>query len=258
MIPFLQHTNPLKAQQRDALVADESRLDLRPQTPDPKNMFTGIVQTTAEILASTPTDTGKRLTVQRGKLQGDVIHGDSICVSGVCLTAVEITDEQLGFDVIHETLMKTSIGSLAVGDLVNLEPAVTPSQPMGGHFMQGHVDGLAVIDAIHQGGGEWRITLKPADDATDLMAYIIPRGSVAIDGVSLTLARVGDDTFDVALIPATLQATTLSQRKVGDRVNIEADILAKTIVHQMQRMQNKPAPKQSVTKDLLRAAGFIE
>ena len=221
-------------------------------------MFTGIVQTTAKIVQSTPTETGKRLTVERGKLQGPINHGDSICTSGVCLTAVDITETTLGFDVIHETLMKTSIGSLNEGDLVNLEPAVTPSQPMGGHFMQGHVDGLAVIDAIHQGGGEWRITLKPEAGAEALMNYIIPRGSVAIDGVSLTLARVSQDSFDVALIPATLELTTLGQRKVGDKVNIEADILAKTIVHQMRRMQSKPSNKQPVTTELLRDAGFID
>ena len=221
-------------------------------------MFTGIVQTTAKILASTPTDTGRRLTVERGKLQGTVNHGDSICVSGVCLTAVKISNDQLGFDVIHETLMKTSIGSLAEGDLVNLEPAVTPSQPMGGHFMQGHVDGLAVIDAIHSDDGEWRITLKTDTGTESLMDYIIPRGSVALDGVSLTLARVSDETFDVALIPATLELTTLGQRKVGDRVNIEADILAKTIVHHMHRMRSKSAAKPSVTMELLRDAGFVK
>jgi riboflavin synthase len=221
-------------------------------------MFTGIVQTTAKILASMPTETGRRLAVQRGKLQVPVHHGDSICVSGVCLTAVEITDDQLCFDVIHETLMKTSIGSLEVGDPVNLEPAVTPSQPMGGHFMQGHVDDLALIDAIHTAEGEWRITLKPDAGAANLMDYIIPRGSVAIDGVSLTLARVSEDTFDVALIPATLDLTTLGQRKVGDRVNIEADILAKTIVHQMHRMRGKGSDKQPVTTELLREAGFIK
>lgn len=221
-------------------------------------MFTGIVQTKAQILDSTPTETGRRLTIQRGELQGAVNHGDSICVSGVCLTAVEITAEQLGFDVIHETLMKTSIGQLGVGDLVNLEPAVTPNQPMGGHFMQGHVDGLAVVDTIHTGDGEWRITLKPDAGAEGLMDYIIPRGSVAIDGVSLTLARVSDNAFDVALIPATLDLTTLGQRKAGERVNIEADILAKTIVHQMRRMRGKASDKRAVTMDLLREAGFIE
>lgn len=221
-------------------------------------MFTGIVHTTAKILQSTPTQIGRRLTIERGKLQCPVKHGDSICTSGVCLTAVDITDTTLGFDVIHETLMKTSIGSLNAGDLVNLEPAVTPNQPMGGHFMQGHVDGLAVIDAIHTDAGQWRITLKPDSGARGLMNYIIPRGSVAIDGVSLTLARVREDSFDVALIPATLELTTLGQREAGDQVNIEADILAKTIVHQMGRMRAEACEKQPVTTDLLRQAGFID
>lgn len=222
-------------------------------------MFTGIVQTTAKILESTPTEAGKRLTVERAGLRGEVTHGDSICVSGVCLTAIEIAEDQLGFDVIHETLSKTSMGTLGPGDAVNLEPAVTPNQPLGGHFMQGHVDGLAVINAIHTDEGEWRITLKPAQGAASLMDYIIPRGSVAIQGVSLTLAHVAEDSFDVALIPATLELTTLGGLKVGDAVNIEADILAKTIVHQMQRMQRGGTEaKQAITADLLRDAGFID
>ncbi|MGB0767453.1 MAG: riboflavin synthase [Phycisphaeraceae bacterium] len=228
-----------------------------PNSEDPTPMFTGIVQSKAKIIDATTTATGKRLTVERG-LTCAVHHGDSICVSGVCLTAVAITDESLSFDVIHETLLKTSIGQLSAGDAVNLEPAVTPIQPMGGHFMQGHVDGLAVVDAIHTDGGEWRITLKPDSGPADLMDYIVPRGSVAIDGVSLTLARVSDDSFDVALIPATLEMTTLGARQPGDRVNIEADILAKTIVHQMQRMRGKPRETQAVTTDLLRDAGFID
>jgi riboflavin synthase len=221
-------------------------------------MFTGIVQTTAKILDSIPTLVGRRLTVERGELKGTIVHGDSVCVSGVCLTAVEISDTTLSFDVIHETLMKTSIGRLAVGDAVNLEPAVTPNQPMGGHFMQGHVDGLAVIDALHTDDGQWRITLKPEAGAEGLMDYIIPRGSVAIDGVSLTLARVASDCFDVALIPTTLKLTTLADRSVGDVVNIEADILAKTIVHQMERLRVKSDNQQPITMDLLRQAGFVE
>jgi len=221
-------------------------------------MFTGIVQTTAKILSSTPTPTGRRLGVERGALRGEVRHGDSICVSGVCLTVVDIAADRLGFDVIHETLMKTKIGELSVGDKVNLEPAVTPSQPMGGHFMQGHVDGLAVVHAIHNEGGEWRVSLKPSAIATELMNYMIPRGSVAIDGVSLTLARVGDDFFDVALIPATLELTTLGGLCVGDKVNIEGDILAKTLVHQLHRMHGKSGrPAIHVTMELLREAGFV-
>lgn len=227
-------------------------------------MFTGIVQTLGQISALTPSDAGQRLTVTRAGLRGEVVHGDSICVSGICLTAVDITPDHLGFDVIHETLAKTKLGKLSVGDAVNLEPAVTPSQPLGGHFMQGHVDGLAVVDAIHTDGGAWRISFRPEKAYADLMRWIIPRGSIAIDGVSLTLARVEAETFDVALIPATLEMTTLGKLKVGDRVNIEADILAKTVVHQLERMQGEGGgnheqrgDQSGVTLDLLRHAGFV-
>lgn len=222
-------------------------------------MFTGIVQTTAAILASDATPTGRRLTVERGGLRGDITQGDSICISGVCLTAVEIHDVRLGFDVIHETLAKTSIGQRAVGDKVNLEPAVTPSQPLGGHFMQGHVDGLAEVAAIHTDAGAYRIALKPQAGYSELMDYIVPRGSVAIDGVSLTLARVHGDAFEVALIPETLERTTLGTLAVGDAANIEADILAKTVVHQLQRMRGGDAATADVsgiTMQLLAHAGF--
>lgn len=220
-------------------------------------MFTGIVQTTARIFDSKPTSAGRRLTIERSQLQGPIQYGDSICVSGVCLTVVGIENDTLDFDVIHETLMKTKIGSLTTGDVVNLEPAVTPSQPMGGHFMQGHVDGLAVVQTIHTDGGQWRITMSPDIAYQPIMDAIIPRGSIAIDGVSLTLARVGGDTFDVALIPATLELTTLGLLKEGDRVNIEADILAKTIVHQLHRIRGRQATHQPVTLEMLRDAGFL-
>ncbi|MFI4862218.1 MAG: riboflavin synthase [Phycisphaerales bacterium JB063] len=222
-------------------------------------MFTGIVQTTAAILASDPTPAGRRLTVERNTLRGEVTQGDSVCVSGVCLTAVDIHDDRLGFDVIPETLLKTSLGQRAVGDRVNLEPAVTPSQPLGGHFMQGHVDGLAEVTAIHTDDGGYRIAFTPQAPYAELMDFIIPRGSVAIDGVSLTLARVDAAGFEVALIPETLSQTTLGTLVVGDAVNIEADILAKTVVHQMQRMQHgtgKPTG-EGVTMAMLAQAGFL-
>lgn len=221
-------------------------------------MFTGLVQTTAAILACDITPTGRRLTVERGELRGSITHGDSICVAGVCLTATEIHDGRLSFDVIHETLLKTSLGSRGVGDAVNLEPAVTPNQPLGGHFMQGHVDGLAAVDAIHNAEGEYRIAFKPAAQYASLMDFIIPRGSVAIDGVSLTLARVHEDRFEVALIPETLERTTLGALRVGDVVNIEADILAKTVVHQLQRMRGGSAKQdgKTVTMQTLADAGF--
>lgn len=220
-------------------------------------MFTGIVQTQGHIRTLTPNEFGARLTVERGQLTTPVAHGDSICVSGVCLTAVDITDDTLSFDVIAETLDKTKLGDLAEGDAVNLEPAVTPHQPLGGHFMQGHVDGVGEIVKVLDTPEAWRTTVRPP---AQVMAYIVPKGSVAIDGVSLTIASVAADTFDVALIPETLSRTTLGRQREGVRVNLEADILAKTVVHTVQRMQASALnPKDlGVTMQTLREAGFAE
>lgn len=220
-------------------------------------MFTGIVQTQGQIRTLTPNEFGARLTIERGGLTCPVAHGDSICVSGVCLTAVDITDDTLSFDVIAETLEKTKLGDLAEGDAVNLEPAVTPNQPLGGHFMQGHVDGVGEIAKVLDTPEEWRTTVRPP---AEMMPYIVPKGSVAIDGVSLTLAAVTDDTFDVALIPETLGRTTLGNMREGARVNLEADILAKTVVHAMQRMQaaSPKASEAGLTMDTLREAGFAK
>ena len=218
-------------------------------------MFTGIVQTQSKLLTLVPNDFGARLTVESGQLNAPVAHGDSICVSGVCLTAIQITEQTLSFDVIAETLAKTKLGDLAEGDAVNLEPAVTPNQPLGGHFMQGHVDGVGEVVRIQDTPEEWRTTVRPP---ADLLGTIVTKGSVAIDGVSLTIASVNDDdTFDVALIPETLSRTTLGQTAVGDRVNLEADILAKTVVNWLERTTAAgPTPKQEVTMNLLRTAGF--
>lgn len=218
-------------------------------------MFTGIVQTQGKLLTLARNDFGARLTVARGELSTPVAHGDSICVSGVCLTAVEITDDTLSFDVIAQTLAMTKLGDLAEGDAVNLEPAVTPHQPLGGHFMQGHVDGVGQVVRVVDTPEEWRTAVKPP---ADLMGYIVPKGSVAIDGVSLTIAAVHDDgTFEVALIPETLSRTTLGQTREGARVNLEADILAKTVVNWLERTTaGKPTAEQGVTMGLLREAGF--
>ncbi|MEM7627129.1 MAG: riboflavin synthase [Planctomycetota bacterium] len=218
-------------------------------------MFTGIVQTQGKLLTLARNDFGAHLTVGRGDLTTPVAHGDSVCVSGVCLTAIQITNDTLRFDVIAETLDKTKLGDLAEGDAVNLEPAVTPNQPLGGHFMQGHVDGVGEVVGVLDTPEEWRTTVRPP---ADLMGYIVSKGSIAIDGVSLTIASVSDGgTFDVALIPETLSRTTLGATGVGDRVNLEADILAKTVVNWLERTASAgPSAKQEVTMDLLRKAGF--
>ena len=217
-------------------------------------MFTGIVQARGRVVSLTPSDTGSRLTVEHDGLTTPVHRGDSVSVSGVCLTAVEPTDHRLAFDVVPQTLRLTTLGRLQTGDPVNLEPALLAGQPLGGHLVQGHVDGLAEVVALDRTDGQWRITLRPPPD---LMDYFTPKGSVTLDGVSLTLAAVGDDTFDVALIPETLDRTTLRDRHVGSHLNLEADQIAKTIIHWLTRPQSTNALIEPITMDLLRQTGFV-
>lgn len=217
-------------------------------------MFTGIVQAKAKVKSIEPRPFGRRLIIDRANWRppnDDVPgHGDSICISGVCLTVVESTESTLSFDVIIETLNKTTLGDLQPGSAVNIEPSVTPHQPLGGHFMQGHVDATGEIASVTDSDGEWRVAIRPP---AHLMAYIVPKGSIAIDGISLTIASVTDDTFDVALIPTTLELTTLGNARVGDKVNLETDILARTIVHQLRRMEKGG---DTISKAVLEKAGF--
>ncbi len=221
-------------------------------------MFTGIVQAKGRIAGIDRNDFGARLKVDGGGWPDPATYqpapGDSICISGVCLTVVNTDGGLLAFDVIAETLAKTNLGDLKPGDAINLEPPVTASQPLGGHFMQGHVDGVGVVTHVHAGEDEWRVAVKPP---IDLMPYIIPKGSIAIDGISLTLASVAEDSFEVALIPTTLDITTLGETVVGRRVNLEADIISKTVVHQLERLRDHDGIGSGLTMQTLRNAGFV-
>lgn len=197
-------------------------------------MFSGIVQTTGRIEAIEPTPSGKRVRIDPGSWAHHPKPGDSVCVSGCCLTlAAEVgVDRLLAFDAIPETLAKTTLGMLEPGDRVNLEPSVAASTPMDGHVVQGHIEGLGeVVGLVTE--GEWRVRIAPP---SDLMPCIVPKGSVAIDGVSLTIADVSpaEGWFEVALIPTTLELTTMSGLSIGSRVNLETDILARTVVHVMK------------------------
>lgn len=222
-------------------------------------MFTGIVQAKGRIEKFERSAAGARLVVDRAGWKPEAgvepKHGDSICVSGVCLTVVESDGRRLVFDVIAETLAKTNLGELEEGRAVNLEPAVTASQPLGGHFMQGHVDGVGEVARVQDGEGEHRITVRPP---AELMDYVVPKGSVAIDGVSLTVAAVGEGEFEVALIPTTLELTTLEARRAGDRVNLEADILSKTVVNFLRQREQGAKGKREVSWATLREAGFTQ
>ena len=225
--------------------------------PKLPTMFTGLVQHLGQIRSLEPSPAGRRLVVERGGWSASVAHGDSVCVSGVCLTAVQLEAQTLAFDVVTETLEKTKLGDLRPGDAVNLEAAVTPHQPLAGHFMQGHVDGVGQIVTVRDDPQQWRVRVRPP---AELIDYLIPKGSVAVDGVSLTLAAVDESgEFEVALIPETLSATTLGRARDGQRVNLEADILSKTVVHHLRRQggsSRPPAGTPGVDMDLLHRAGF--
>ncbi len=201
------------------------------------HMFTGLVQSVGRIASIEPVDAGRRLTIDASPWDHRPAVGDSISVNGCCLTVSEIDSalpHRWSFVAIPETLQKTTLGGLSEDSRVNLEHAVSASTLLGGHIVQGHIDGVATVQRINT-DGQWRVTLRPE---RSLMPFIISKGSVALDGVSLTIAGVDPvvGTFDVALIPETLRVTTLSGWTVGQSVNIEADIQTKTIVQTVHNL----------------------
>lgn len=198
-------------------------------------MFTGLVQCQGLIQSVEKQNYGIKYTIQfpQDQLHPLPQHGDSVAVNGCCLTHtgdVSTPPGTLIFHVIQETLNKTALGQLQSGDKVNLEPAVTANTPMGGHFVQGHVDACGQVTAIQNNIDDWRITIQTPPALTPC---IIPKGSICIQGVSLTIASCEprQHSFQVALIPTTLEVTNLGQLKVGDPVNLEGDMIVKSIVH---------------------------
>ena len=212
-------------------------------------MFTGIVETTGTITSTRQVPGGRRLSVDIGPMAKECRFGASLSINGVCLTVADATGNTLEFDVIAETLETSTLGGKRVGDRVNLERSLQAGGRLDGHFVQGHIDGRATVTRVHASPREHVIWLRP--DAT-LKSYIIPKGSVAIDGVSLTIAAVEDAEFSVAFIPTTLERTTLSSLAVGDVVNIETDIIARTIIHHLRGMTSSP----DLTMETLREAGM--
>ena len=189
-------------------------------------MFTGIVEELGEIVAIERGAESAVVTVRGPLVTGDAARGASIAVNGVCLTVVAHDRETFSVDVMAETLNRSCLGSLQPGALVNLERAMTASARFGGHIVQGHVDGTARILA-RRPGDRWEVvqlTLPP-----ELSRYVVEKGSITVDGVSLTVSDVTDDTFSVSLIPTTLELTTLGHKRVGDDVNLEVDVIAKYV-----------------------------
>jgi riboflavin synthase len=190
-------------------------------------MFTGIVEEIGEVLAVRESADVVVLTVRGATVTSDARHGDSIAVNGVCLTVIDpdgATDGTFTVELVPETLKRSSLATVGTGTRVNLERALPVTGRLGGHIVQGHVDGISVLISRSPGerSDELVFSLAP-----EIARYVAEKGSIAVDGVSLTVAAVTSDTFTVALIPTTLEHTTLGTRKPGDTVNIEVDVLAK-------------------------------
>lgn len=212
-------------------------------------MFTGIIQKVATVVDIRPTSSGKSLGIELGQLADGLKLGDSVCVSGACLTVSSIEGDHGWFDVIPETLAQSTLGQLRRGSRVNLERSLRLADGLDGHLVQGHVDGQARLRTLHR-DGQYVMEFACGSDLTDLM---VPKGSVAIDGVSLTLVNVSGDAFSVALIPTTLAATTLGDLKSGSPVNIETDIIGRYIKKYVQQMAGK---SDGLSMEKLRDAGF--
>ncbi|MEV0271407.1 MAG: riboflavin synthase [Hamadaea sp.] len=189
-------------------------------------MFTGIVEELGEVVELTWKGEGARLAIKGPVVTSDAGHGDSIAVNGVCLTVVENLGDTFTTEVMKESFDRSSLGALQVGDRVNLERAVKVSDRLGGHIVQGHVDGVATITE-RVPGDLWetvRFTLPE-----DLSRYIVEKGSITVDGISLTVTEISEVAFAVSLIPTTLEVTTLGRKGVGDQVNLEVDVIAKYV-----------------------------
>lgn len=211
-------------------------------------MFTGIIQHVGAVRRTEPTTTGRRLWIDVGPLAEGLRLGDSVAVNGACLTAAEIDGTVVGFDAIAETLGRTGLGRLAAGSRVNLERALRLADRLDGHMVQGHIDGVARLDRVDRSAGQWVMRFACDKTLTDEM---VSKGSVAVDGVSLTLVEAADGRFSVALIPTTLAGTTLGAVGPGGLVNIETDILGKYVRRALGMNSN-----EGLTLEKLQRFGF--
>jgi len=195
-------------------------------------MFTGIIEKTAKVTRVIENRMARRLVISHA--WPDLRDGESIAVNGVCLTIAEFTADEVSFDVIAETIEKTNLGLLRAGDDVHVERALRVGDRFDGHFVQGHVDGRARLVEQRTSETEWRLVIEAPDE---LAKYLAPKGSVAIDGVSLTIAALHGNIFELALIPTTLEITALGRRPVGWLFNFEADMMSKTVVHWLEQRE---------------------
>ena len=187
-------------------------------------MFTGIVRERGRVVAAEANGGGIYLRVEARETAAAARPGDSIAVAGCCLTTTAVEDGNLEFDAVPETIARTNLGRLAEGAEVNLEPALRAGEPLGGHFVQGHVDGVGRVRSLEPDGEGARLSLELDPE---LLRYCVQKGSLTVEGVALTVAALDEDGVEIALVPFTLRETTLSGLRTGDEVNVEVDLLAK-------------------------------
>lgn len=211
-------------------------------------MFTGLVEEVGKV-KTIARGTGAKLSVNTSVILDGTILGDSIAVNGVCLTVTSISGSEITFDVVEETLSKSDLGSLRPGDPVNLERSVSANRLFGGHFVLGHVDGIGTITSFDTRPGAATLVIRAPQE---VIRYVVAKGSIAIDGISLTVASCDEHEFRIAVIPHTIENTTLASKRPGDVVNLEADILGKYV----EKFLTARSGGGSVTEQLLADAGW--
>ena len=203
-------------------------------------MFSGIIEKIGTVVQKKKKRSGVRLWVQTEPWPDQLDLGESISTSGVCLTVVEVNDDVFSVDVVPETLRDTTIQHWKVGTQVNLERSLRAMDRLGGHLVSGHVDGVGKIKRKIKRGGSCRLAVGIPPS---IIRYFVPKGSIAIDGISLTIQKLNSDSVEVAIIPETVRATTIGSKKVGDFVNLEIDMMAKEVYHFVEKLQRKNREK---------------
>ena len=216
-------------------------------------MFTGIVEELGTVQHIARGQHSAVLTIQAKTVLEHTKLGDSIAVNGICLTVTKLASDRFSADVMHETLNRSALAQLSVGSPVNLERAMAADGRFGGHIVAGHVDGVGRITNIRRDDNAiwYTIQTQPA-----LLRYVVEKGSIAIDGISLTVARVDGQSFAISAIPHTVSVTTLAHRRVGDPVNLETDVLGKYVEKLLQPLQAEAPPPSGITRDFLTRCGF--
>ena len=218
-------------------------------------MFTGIIEELGRVRSLERRGEGARLVIEANTVTADTQEGDSISVNGVCLTAIDVRADSFAADGSRETLQRSTLGRLRAGSPVNLERAVTPSTRLGGHIVQGHVDGRGRFLSAEEHGGSWTLRIGYPKE---LARYLVFKGSITVEGISLTIAALADDYFEIAIIPKTWAVTNLSHLRTGDEVNLEADIIAKYVerILTVGRQAEESAPASSLTIEKLAGLGY--